>query len=144
MKTDTSERKRIIADIIVRILYFAVFVSNMICIVAFIADPESYVYSYELKAATGGVAAIEGFGVAFAMWNTTYPFFIVRPRRNKTLGLVIIAQQIVGLIGELYIKSGLPSTSTILSESIMRFVWFDAGGLVLLLAAYITLSVSDR
>lgn len=142
MKTTTSEKKRMIADILVRILYFAVFVSNMICIVAFIADPASYVYSYELKAATGGVAAIEGFGVAFAMWNTTYPFFIVRPRKNKTLGLVIIAQQVVGLVGELYIKSGLPAESTILSESIMRFVWFDAGGLVLLIAGYIILLVN--
>lgn len=139
MITKASERKSVVADIAVRILYLAVFVSNMICIVAFIAAPSDYVNSYELKAATGGIAAIEGFGVAFAMWNTTYPFFIVNPRRNKTLGLVIIVQQVVGLAGELYIRAGLPATCTVLADSIMRFVWFDAGGLVLLIAGYLIL-----
>lgn len=125
--------------IVARILYLAVFISNMICIVAFIADPSSYTYSYQVAGAAGAVAAIEGIGVAFAMWNVTYPFFIFNRNDNKALGMTIIVQQAVGLIGELYIQSGLGEECAVLADSITRFVWFDAGGLVLLVAGFIIL-----
>lgn len=129
--------------IFTRLLYLAVFISNMICIVAFVCSPADYIYSYEVNGSTGACAAIQGLGIAFAMWNTTYPFFIISPAKNKTLGLVIIVQQIVGLAGELYIQQGLSSDSLVLSESISRFVYFDAGGLILLIAGYIILRVKS-
>lgn len=132
-------RKLLIEGIIIRILYGAVFISNMICIVAFIIRPEDFVYSYQVYGSAGAEAAIRGIGIAFAMWNTTYPFFIVRPYRNRTLGLVIIAQQAVGLVGELWLISGLDETTELLSRSLMRFVYFDAGGLVLLIIGYVLL-----
>ena len=128
-----------VRKIIARLLYLAVFVSNMICIVAFVFNPASYVYSYQVNGAAGAIAAIEGLGVAFAMWNVTYPFFILNKNDNKALGLAIIVQQAVGLVGELYIQSELGEGLEVLRSSITRFVWFDAGGLVLLIAGYIIL-----
>lgn len=123
--------------IVAKTLYLIVFISNMICIIAFLTDPEGYIYSYQVKGSLGAIAAIQGFGVAFAMWNVTYPFYIFSRKNNKTLGLVIIVQQVVGLIGELYIQSGLSSECEILYDSIERFVFFDAGGLVLLLVGFV-------
>lgn len=131
-----SERLRIN---IARICYTLVFVSNMYCALAFIFDPTPYVGSYELSAASGGIAAIQGMGVAFAMWNVTYPFFVVNPLKQKALGIVIIIQQIVGLVGELFIKTGLDKGQIVLEGSIMRFVWFDFVGLILLVAGFATL-----
>ena len=128
-----------VRKIIARLMYLAVFVSNMICIVAFVFNPASYVYSYQVNGAAGAIAAIEGLGVAFAMWNVTYPFFILNKNDNKALGLAIIVQQAVGLVGELYIQSELGEGLEVLRSSITRFVWFDAGGLVLLIAGYIIL-----
>lgn len=131
--------KKLILRIIARILYLAVFVSNMICIVAFIANPAGYIYSYQVNGAAGAEAAIEGIGVAFAMWNVTYPFFILNRKDNRALGLAIIVQQVVGLIGELYIKAGLGPECAELADSIVRFIWFDAGGLVLLIIGFVLL-----
>lgn len=130
-KVMETKSKRL--SIIARILYLAVFISNMICIVAFIIDPESYTYSYGLKGAVGSVAAIQGIGVAFAMWNVTYPFFILRRKNDKTLGMIIIVQQIVGLVGEVIIRAGLAVEAEVLNDSILRFIYFDAGGLILLI-----------
>lgn len=135
----TEGRRYTPRTIITMILYGAVFVSNMICIVSFVVSPQDFVRSYQVAGSAGAEAAIRGVGIAFAMWNTTYPFFIINPRRNRTLGIVIIVQQIVGLFGELCIISGLDETTQILSNSLMRFVYFDAGGLVLLLVGYFIL-----
>lgn len=131
-------------QLIARFLYLCVFVSNMICIVAFIADPASYTSSYQVNGAAGAVAAIQGIGVAFAMWNVTYPFFILNRNDNKALALAIIVQQAVGLVGEIYIRSGLGPECAGLNESIVRFIWFDAGGLVLLLTGYAILFFGKR
>ena len=122
---------------IARLLYTAVFISNMICIVAFITSPQDYTASYEVIGSKGAEAAICGIGVAFAMWNVTYPFYIIHPKKNRTLGLAIIVQQLVGLIGELYIQKVYATNLATLSSSITRFVWFDAGGLVLLVSGFI-------
>lgn len=129
-------RSEKIRSIVAGVLYAAVFISNMICIIAFLTHPEDFINSYEVNGSNGAVAAIQGFGVTFAMWNVTYPFFIFKPKKDRTLGLVIILQQIVGLAGELFIKHGLPEGLTRLPGAITRFVWFDAGGLVLLIIGF--------
>ncbi len=137
MKQPKMSRGEKVRSILAGILYAAVFVSNLCCIIPFLMRPEDFIQSYEVCGSNGAVAAIQGFGVAFAMWNVTYPFFIFRPRKDMTLGLVIILQQVVGLVGELYIRHGLPQGLTSLPSAITRFVWFDAGGLVLLLAGFV-------
>jgi len=116
---------------ITRLLIFAVFAVNMYCIVMFIAFPENYLKAYELTGVPGR-AALQGIGVAFLMWNVTYPLVIVRPDKFRVLYLVVIAQQIVGLLGETYILLTLPQGYDILTGNILRFIIFDAAGLVLL------------
>ena len=47
--------------------------------------------------AHGVVATVDsGRGVAFLMWNCTYPLVIWKPQRHTTLAGVVLAQQVVG------------------------------------------------
>jgi len=120
---------------IARILVFAVFAVNMYCIICFIFLPGNYLNAYELIGVPGK-AALQGIGVAFLMWNTTYPLVIVRPDKHRVLFLVVLAQQIVGLLGETFILLTLPGGHDVLASNITRFIIFDAAGLVLLTAAF--------
>ena len=43
--------------------------------------------------------------------------------------------QLIGLVGETLLLASIPADYGLLRGSITRFIWFDAGGLVLLLAA---------
>ncbi len=91
-----------------------------------------------------GAAAVQGLGVAFLMWNATYPAVIVSPRRFRALGVVVIVQQFVGLVGETWILATLPAGHALLSASIERFIAFDALGLVLMAVSFGWLAASDR
>ncbi|MCR4672796.1 MAG: hypothetical protein K5637_06140 [Lachnospiraceae bacterium] len=126
-----------------RLVFLAVFIMNVMCAVQFIADPAGHAGAYELSG-TAGEAAIRGIGVAFLMWNATYPAFIVSPRRFKALGAVILSQQAVGLAGETYILRSLPEGHEVLSASILRFIVFDGAGLAVMLAGYIILLIKKE
>ena len=126
-----------------RLVFTVVFILNISCAIQFIVNPGSFAGAYELEG-IAGEAAIRGLGVAFLMWNATYPAFIVSPRRFMPLGAVILAQQAVGLLGETYILFSLPEGHTMLSASITRFIIFDGAGLAAMLIAYIILAVSGR
>ncbi len=118
----------------VRAAFALVFAWNVLCAVQFICWPLSFTGAYQLEGA-GAAAAVQGLGVAFLMWNATYPAFIWDPRRFKALGAVVVVQQAIGLAGELYIASSLGAGQELLSQGIARFVGFDALGLVLMGAA---------
>lgn len=125
---------------VVRICFCVVFLINVQCAMSFIIWPESFASAYQLTGLAGNVA-IQGIGVAFLMWNATYPAFIVSPGRFKALGWVIIAQQIIGLVGESCILIGLLGLSdaasySVLASSIERFIAFDAGGLLIMSASF--------
>lgn len=119
----------------VRIAFALVFTWNVMCAVQFICWPLLFVDAYQLQGA-GGMAAVQGLGVAFLMWNATYPAFVWDPVRFRSLGIVVLVQQVIGLIGELYIASTLGAGQELLSQGIARFVGFDALGLVLMGAAF--------
>ena len=110
-----------------------VFIMNVMCALQFILTPASYVEAYSLEG-QGAVAAVQGFGVCFLMWNATYPAVIVRPTNNRVLFVVVLVQQAIGLVGESLIRTGVDS-STAAYASITRFIVFDAIGLVLLVVA---------
>lgn len=108
---------------------------NLQAAVVFILSPGSFVRAYELSGAAGE-AAVRGVGVLFLMWNVPYVFAAVNPIRYR-LGLSFaLLMQLTGLIGESYILSTLPLGHEILKGSILRFILFDASGLVLLLLAW--------
>ncbi|WP_232050916.1 hypothetical protein [Arabiibacter massiliensis] len=128
---------------VARLAFLAVFVANVQCAVQFVLWPEAYAGGFEL-AGVPGAAAVRGIGVAFLMWNATYPAVIASPLRFRALAVVVLAQQLVGLVGETWIRLSLPAGHVLLAASIERFVAFDAAGLVLMAAAFVWLMLAAR
>lgn len=125
-----------------RLAFAVVFVINVQCALSFVLFPEQFVAAYELEG-IAGQAAVSGIGVAFLMWNATYPAFIVAPLKFKVLGWVILIQQAIGLVGESVILARLPQVGhDVLASSIMRFIVFDGVGLVLMALAFTCLLIS--
>lgn len=126
-------------ELVVRLCFAVPFAWNVLCALQFVAMPDAYVGAYQLDGAGGaGSAAIRGLGVAFLMWNATYPLFLWSPSKYRILGFVILAQQAIGLLGELLILGTLFGAAdtgaafAVLSGSIMRFAAFDLAGLVIM------------
>ncbi len=110
-----------------------VFCWNVLCALQFAAAPEAFAGAYQLEGAAGA-AAVRGMGVAFLMWNATYPLFLWQPDRFKALGWIIVAQQVIGLVGECAIFASLPNAGyEMLGASILRFAAFDGAGLILMM-----------
>lgn len=118
-----------------RAAFALVFCWNVLCAAQFITCPQDFTAAYQLSGVQGQVA-LRGLGVAFLMWNATYPAFIASPRRFPVLGWVILAQQLIGLVGEGIILAGLPAGFEVLAASITRFIAFDAAGLVIMTVAF--------
>lgn len=127
----------------VRIAFAVVFFLNVQCAVQFILWPGSFTGSYELSG-VAGEAAVRGLGIAFLMWNCTYPAVIIRPERFKALGVVVLVQQAIGLVGETLLSASLPGGHAILQGGISRFALFDGLGLVLMLVTFIWMMVALR
>lgn len=121
-----------------RVAFCAVFAVNVACAVQFVAIPDAFAPGFQLDGVAGSVA-VRGLGVAFLMWNVTYPLFIWRPVRYAAVGAIVLVQQCVGLVGETCILLSLPPGHEVLASSIARFVAFDAAGLVLMLVAFVLL-----
>lgn len=120
----------------VRVAYAAVFALNVTCALQFAFDPAGYVAAYQLEG-PGAEAAARGMGVAFLMWNATYPLFVARPSSHAALGAVVLVQQLIGCVGEAAILLSLPATGCeVLAASIVRFVVFDAAGLAAMGATF--------
>lgn len=115
----------------VRLCFAFVFVVNVQCALGFALTPEAYMGAYELGGVPGRVAT-QGIGIAFLMWNCTYPLVIWRPERHRALASVVLIQQIVGLAGESAIRATLPAGHDLLASSIDLFITFDAVGLLLI------------
>nr|AHF24240.1 hypothetical protein [uncultured bacterium Contig224] len=122
---------------IARVLVTAVFAINVQCAIQFIAWPESYTYAYQLSGASAE-AVVRGYGICFLMWNATYPPVIAAPHRYRVLFIVVIAQQLIGLVGESLLLASLGQAAGLgtLAASITRFIIFDGAGAVLLVIAF--------
>lgn len=138
-----SGRHRDLPAVAARIAVAIVFLLNVQCALQFVLQPTAFAGAYELSGAAGE-AAVRGLGVAFLMWNATYPAVIANPRRFRAIFIVVLAQQAIGLVGEAAIMLGLPAGHDILAHSIMRFVAFDAAGLAIMAAAFTWLHASTR
>lgn len=132
-----------LAEWLARAAVAAVFAVNIDCALSFLAVPERYAGGFEL-AGVPGAAAVRGLGIAFLMWNATYPLVIWRPRRHLALFGVVLAQQAIGLVGETWLLVTLPTGHAALASSITRFVIFDAAGLALMAAAFLGLPFTGR
>lgn len=126
-----------------RLAVAAVFVVNVQCALGFVVDPGAYAGAFEQRG-TSGYAAMQGLGVAFLMWNATYPLVIVNPVKHRVLFAIVLAQQAIGLVGETAIVATLPVGHETLAESIQRFISFDAFGLVIMGVTFAVLLVAMR
>ena len=117
-----------------RVLVAIVFVINVQCALQFIIWPDAYTAAYQVEGASAEVM-VRTVGICFLMWNATYPPVIAHPERYRVLFGVVIAQQVVGLVGESLLLATLQPGLEALAGSIVRFVAFDAAGLVLLVVA---------
>lgn len=129
--------------LLVRIAFALVFAVNVQCAFSFVVWPQDFAAAYELSG-IAGEAAVRGLGIAFLMWNATYPAYIAAPQRFSVLGWVILAQQAIGLVGETALLLGLPAGHELLAASVTRFIAFDAAGLVIMAIAFAALQVSSR
>lgn len=139
-----SDKQTTVAAWVCRVCFALVFVVNVQCAFSYIFMPESFAGGFQLSGVEGAVA-VRGIGIAFLMWNATYPAFIVHPQRFRVLGVVILFQQMIGLVGESMIYLGLPGFGYAqLAHSIARFIVFDAVGLVLMALSFVVLCASTR
>jgi hypothetical protein len=112
-----------------RLVVGVVFFFNVTCALAFIAWPQRYAPAFEISGVPGQVA-VRGIGILFLMWNATYPPVLARPDRRRTLFLVLLIQQAIGLAGETWMWATLPPGHTALRATGLRFIAFDGAGLV--------------
>ncbi|MDR1713840.1 MAG: hypothetical protein LBR39_06790 [Coriobacteriales bacterium] len=154
-----------------RVAVAVVFVWNVQCALWFLLFPTEAAAGFGLSGAVGE-AAIRGIAVAFLMWNATYPLVLINPVRHLALFGVVLAQQLIGLIGESWIfwtllparaaeaaaatataatteaaaaaTATATEAATAMSASILRFIAFDAAGLLLMSAAFAFLLHSQR
>lgn len=132
-----STFRRIFAFLAPRILIGVVTFWNILCAVEFIFYPGRYAASFDLAGDTGN-AVIRSLGILFIMWNVPYLLAIIHPYRWRILVIAAIVMQVIGCIGEVWIRSQI-HPSSMMSLSIQRFVVFDIAGLLLLILSFLLL-----
>jgi hypothetical protein len=117
-----------------RFLIAVVVAWNLECALVFWLNPGVFAPGFEL-AGFPGAAAVRGFAVLFVMWNIPYLMALWNPSRHRLSLLEALAMQTVGVIGESFILFSLPSGHALLHASLLRFITFDAAGVVFLIWA---------
>jgi len=117
-----------------RFLIAVVVAWNLECALVFWLNPGVFAPGFEL-AGFPGAAAVRGFAVLFVMWNIPYLMALWNPSRHRLSLLEALAMQTVGVIGESFILFSLPSGHALLHASLLRFITFDAAGVVFLIGA---------
>ena len=126
-----------------RLLIAIVTCWNLQAALVFILWPERFMHGFELTGIPGA-AAVRGTGVLFVMWNVPYLETLWHPRKYRLVLGIMVAMQLVGLVGESLILFTLPDRHALLSTSITRFIIFDGSGLVLLAIAFWILKCNAR
>jgi len=117
-----------------RVLIFLVLAMNLQCALAYIFNPLPYIAPFELGGEPGRAAVI-GIGILFVMWQVPYVFALAHPLHNRRSLLEAVLMQAIGLVGETLLLRSIPSAHLVLRASILRFIIFDAAGLLLLFVA---------
>ena len=117
-----------------RLLIGIVFFFNVQCAAAFIIRPDLFTWGFELQGETGE-AMVRGLGVLFLMWNVPYALALWNPLRFRISLYEAVGMQAIGVVGESAIVWLLPGEHPAARGTILRFIAFDAGGLLALLGA---------
>lgn len=118
-------------DWVARLAVGGVFGVNVWCALEFVARPEWYLAAFEVSGTPGRVV-VQSLGILFLMWNVTYPPVIWQPARHRALWGVILVQQAIGVAGETALWLSLPPGHAALSATGLRFMVFDACGLLVM------------
>jgi hypothetical protein len=98
--------------------------------------PRAYASAFELDGVVGE-AIVRGIGILFLMWCVAYIPILGNPGRHPALLGVVLAQQVIGLMGESWILASLPPGHAAFSATALRFIAFDGAGLALLGLAFV-------
>ena len=109
---------------------------NLQAVLVFLLWPQNYISAFELEGVIGE-AMLRGLGVLFLMWNVPYAVALWNPIRYRISLYEALVMQTIGLVGESLIFATVPEIHILVRASIMRFMAFDALGLLLLFAAAI-------
>ena len=123
-----------IPPIIGRLLIGLVTFFNLQCALYFLFRPADYAPGFELTGVPGS-AIVQGMGLLFIMWNIPYLFALVNPLKYTVSLVEAVIMQAVGVFGETILFLGLKSEHPLVRASVLRFIYFDGGGLVLLALA---------
>ena len=117
-----------------RWLIAVVVVWNLECALVFWLNPGGFVSGFELTGISGA-AAVRGFAVLFVMWNIPYLVALWQPHDCRLSLWEAFVMQTIGVLGESYILLSLPPGHLMLHISLLRFIAFDASGVVALQGA---------
>ena len=124
-------RKVWIARVLVTIVIFI----NLQAALQYLLNPNAYSGAFELEGIPG-MAAVMGVGILYVMWQVPYVFAAINPAAHRLSMTEAVLMQAIGLLGETWLRSRIPVEHTVLRNSILRYIVFDAGGLVLLSVAW--------
>jgi len=116
---------------IARLLVAVVIFINLQAALQYILNPNAYSGAFELEGIPG-MAAVMGVGILYVMWQVPYVFAAINPIAHRLSLTEAGLMQAIGLLGETWLRSRIPTEHAILRNSILRYIIFDAGGLVLL------------
>lgn len=122
--------------IIGRLLIGFVSFFNLQCAFYFLFRPADYAPGFELTGVPGS-AIVQGMGLLFIMWNIPYLFALVNPLKYTVSLVEAVIMQAVGVFGETILLLILKGEHPLVRASVLRFIYFDGGGLVLLALALI-------
>ena len=119
-----------------RLLIGAVLFFNLQCALAFLANPSAYMAGFGLSG-EAGAGMLRGMGLLFVMWNVPYVFACYHPVKYHVSLIEAIIMQAIGLLGETFILFSGSYDNALINATVLRFIVFDGGGLVLLLLAFL-------
>jgi hypothetical protein len=119
-----------------RLLIAIVVAWNLECALIFLISPGLYAPGFEL-AGIPGEAAVRGTAVLFVMWNIPYVVALWQPHRHRISLWEALIMQVTGLLGESLILRSIPAGHMMLQSSLVRFIGFDAAGVLLLIGAVV-------
>ncbi len=120
---------------VARVLIGLVLFFNLQCALLFIVKPGNFAAGFELEGIAGSVM-VQGMGLLFVMWNVPYALALTHPRLRRVSLYEAIAMQAIGVLGESALLFLLPPGHPALRATAVRFIYFDAGGLLALLLAF--------
>ena len=116
---------------------------NLQAAVQFMFAPQNYTAGFEMSG-VAGEAMMRGMGVLFLMWCVPYIFASIHPVKYHVALVSAVIMQFIGVVGESLILATIPGSHVMIHASVTRFILFDGGGLIVLLAALLLASLATR